>query len=110
MPRVSHPISPAWARSDERVFRLGDRVRYGGSVGTVVANISIGEYASPADRHIWADLGAGVVVRWNDRALGHFREPDCNLLRAHSRVPGGSSASGPLSRNDFEKAPLTAVR
>ena len=110
MPRVPHPANPALPHSDDGVFRVGDRVCYGAASGRVVGTISAGDYASPANQHTWQELGAGVLVRWDDGLFGHFREPDANLLRARSPELGVPPETGPPVRHATGRPALRAVR
>ena len=60
-------------------FKLSDRVFAHGCAGTIVGNITTGEYAPAQQSRAWGALGAGLLVQWDDGTLTHYREPKIAL-------------------------------
>jgi hypothetical protein len=68
-----------------RALQVGESVSYRSCIGRIVANIDSGECEAGTSWSRLAPLCRGVVVRWNDGTLGHFREP----LLCLARLPPG---------------------
>jgi hypothetical protein len=81
---------PLARRSTGTAFEINHRVTAHGRAGTVVGNITTGEYAPAQRTRAWGNLGAGLLVQWDDGTVTHYREP-CISLRHHVDRPAVST-------------------
>jgi hypothetical protein len=59
---------------------VGDHVRVGGdSTGVVVCSMDTGEYTTEFSREDWGYLGGGVMIRFANYGLVHYKEADEDL-------------------------------
>ena len=75
----------AYRGFDKEAFVVDDRVTARGRDGTVVGNITTGVFSTTLDSGAWKTLNVGVLVRWGDGSISHYREPAFSLR--HSRQP-----------------------
>lgn len=65
--------------SDVRSFAVDVRVTADGRDGTIVGNITTGEFSRFLRSGAWGTLSAGVLVKWDDGSISHHREPAYSL-------------------------------
>lgn len=81
MPRPHATSRPIFRRVDVGLLVVDDLVSAHGRKGTVVGNITTGEYSAMLRAGMWHTLNAGVLVQWEDGSISHHREPAFSLQR-----------------------------